>query len=95
MSLWDQLGCIQELADVIARPLFVIFKSLWPLWEASQDREKSSITPILKMDEKKDIRELQADLQPSPGKMMEQIIIETVSKHIKDKKGWWEQLTWV
>lgn len=32
-------------------------------------------------------RELQAGLQPSPGMVMEQIIIETVSKHIKFKKG--------
>lgn len=36
-SLRDQLGCIQELADVIARLLFVIFKRSWHLRKASQD----------------------------------------------------------
>lgn len=53
-SLWDQLGCIQELADVIVGPLFVIFKRSWYLGEWTHSAlEKGSITPMLEVDEKK------------------------------------------
>ena len=85
-SLWDQLGCIQELADVIMRLLFVVFKRSWHMGEASQAWKRPCHTHP-RGGWEKGYRELQAGLQPSSVKMMEQIITETVSKTMKDEKG--------
>ncbi|GAB0180733.1 mitochondrial enolase superfamily member 1 [Grus japonensis] len=78
---------LRELADVIARPLLIIFERLWQLGEVPEDCKRANVTPIFKKGKEKDPGNYRPVNIPSfPGKVMEQIILENISKHMKDKK---------
>ena len=55
----------------------------------SSGLEKGNVTPILKKSKKEDAGNCSlVSLAPASGKVMEQmIVLETISKHMKDKKG--------
>ncbi|KAK4810776.1 hypothetical protein QYF61_008748 [Mycteria americana] len=77
---WDA-SVLKELANVIGRPLSIIFERLWQLGEVPDGWNRANITPIFKKDKKED-----------PGnyrKIMEQILLEAISKEMKDKKVIW------
>lgn len=40
---------LKELADVIAKPLYIIFKSLWRRPEVPEEWRKTNVTPIFKV----------------------------------------------
>lgn len=69
------------LANVIVRPLSITVETLW-WWGAPEDWRGEGITPIFKKDSE-DYRPI--SLFSVPRKMMEQILLQTISKHMKDK----------
>ena len=78
---------LRELANVIVRLLLIIFKRPRQLGESSEKQKKANVNPIFKKDKQEDPENYRPfSLTLIPGKMMEQIILETNSKHIKDKK---------
>ncbi|KAK4826876.1 hypothetical protein QYF61_011995 [Mycteria americana] len=89
------LGCmrLRELADVIARLLSVNFERsevTWEgkaIWGVSQGPEKENVTSVFKKVKNKVLENCRlVTLTSIPSKVMEQVILETISKHMKDKK---------
>ncbi|KAK4816259.1 hypothetical protein QYF61_013893 [Mycteria americana] len=72
------MGCThKDLADVTARPLSKIF----------DHSRKADVTPIFKKGKKEDPGNYRpVSLTSIPGKVMEQLNLETISRHIKHKK---------
>ncbi|GAB0184021.1 mitochondrial enolase superfamily member 1 [Grus japonensis] len=84
---WKQPPMRRELANVIARPLSIIFDQSCRLGEVPQDWRKENVTPIFKKDKKEEPGNYRlVSLTLIPGKVMEQLIMETISRHMKDKK---------
>lgn len=75
---------LRKLVDIIVRPLFIIYE--W-LWQSGEDWRNRSVTPIFKKGRKEDLgNDRLVSLALIPGNM-EQLILETISRHVKDKKG--------
>lgn len=47
---------LRELANVIAKPLSIIFAQLCQLGEVSRDQRKANVTPVFSKGKKKDMR---------------------------------------
>lgn len=69
------------------RPLLINFKSLWCLVKSSCELgKKAYVIPVFKKIEKYDSRKLQAGQPPStPWKIIVEILLETIMKHVKYK----------
>lgn len=50
---------LSELADVVTKPLLMVFEKLWQLGEVPGDQKKGNITPIYKKAKKDDPRNYQ------------------------------------
>ncbi|KGL77946.1 hypothetical protein N309_03408, partial [Tinamus guttatus] len=77
---------LRELADVIARPLSIICERSWRTREAPEDWKKANVTPVFKKGKKEDPGNYRpVSLTSVPGKVMEQLILAVVSRHMEDK----------
>ncbi|GAB0209109.1 mitochondrial enolase superfamily member 1 [Grus japonensis] len=78
---------LRELADVIARPPSIIFESSWRTGEVPEDWRKANVTPVFKKGKKEDQGNYRpVSLTSIPGKVMEQLILDVISKHVEEKK---------
>ncbi|KFV74797.1 RNA-directed DNA polymerase from mobile element jockey, partial [Struthio camelus australis] len=78
---------LRELADVIARPLSIIFERSWRSGEVPEDWKKANVTPVFKKGKKEEPGNYRpVSLTSIPGKVMEQLILEVITKHLEDKK---------
>lgn len=73
---------LREMVGVIVRPVFIIFDQSWRLAEMHEGWRKANI-PIFKKDKKK----VQGNYRPVSfnlvlGKVLEQLILGTISKHL-------------
>lgn len=75
-------GCTDE----IARPPSKIFVQSWQLGEVSKDRNKWNVAPIFKKGKKEDLRNYRPVRLTPPGKVMEQLILRTISRNMKENK---------
>ncbi|GAB0207239.1 mitochondrial enolase superfamily member 1 [Grus japonensis] len=77
---------LRELADVIARPLSIIFERSWRTGEVPEDWRKANVTPIFKKGRKEGPGNYRpVSLTSIPGKVMEQLILGVISKHVEEK----------
>jgi len=78
---------LRDLASVIAEPLFIIFERSWSTGEVPEDWTKDNVTPVFKKDKKEDSGNYRlVSLTSIPGKVMEQLILDVISKPIEVKK---------
>ncbi|KFV88526.1 RNA-directed DNA polymerase from mobile element jockey, partial [Struthio camelus australis] len=78
---------LRELADVIARPLSIIFERSWQLGEVPEDWKKANVTPVFKKGKKEEPGNYRpVSLTSIPGKVMEQLLLKVITKHLEDKK---------
>ncbi|KFW69433.1 hypothetical protein AS28_06279, partial [Pygoscelis adeliae] len=76
---------LRELADVVAKPLSMIFEKSWQLGEVSCDWRKGNIATIFKMGRNEDPGNDQpVSLISVSGKIMEKILLEVKLKHMED-----------
>ncbi|GAB0206646.1 mitochondrial enolase superfamily member 1 [Grus japonensis] len=77
---------LRELADVIARLVSIIFKRSWRTGEVPKDWRKANVTPVFKNGEKEDPGTYrQVSLISIPEKVMEQLILGVINKHVEEK----------
>ncbi|KFV77240.1 RNA-directed DNA polymerase from mobile element jockey, partial [Struthio camelus australis] len=81
------LRVLKELADVIARPLSIILERSWRSGEVPEDWKKASVTPVFQKGKKEEPGNYRpVSLTSIPGKVMEQLLLEVLTKHLEDKK---------
>lgn len=72
----------RKLADVAAKVLSITFEKSWRTGEAPDEWTKANVTLILQKEENLGNYWL---VSSTPGKVMEQIILEVMTKHVKEK----------
>ncbi|KGL79505.1 RNA-directed DNA polymerase from mobile element jockey, partial [Tinamus guttatus] len=78
---------LREMADVTAKPLSIIFERSWRTGEVPEDWKKANVTPVFKKGKKEEPGNYRlVSLTSVPGKVMEQLILAIVSRHMEDKK---------
>ncbi|CAM5095684.1 unnamed protein product, partial [Natator depressus] len=78
---------LKELAAVIAEPLAIIFENSWRMGEVPDDWKKANVVPIFKKGKKEDPGNYRpVSLTSVPGKIMEQVLKESILKHLHESK---------
>ena len=77
---------LRELAEVIAKPFSIIFERSWRTGEVPEDWRIANVTPVFRKGKKEDPGNYRPVLLTSvPGKVMEQLVLDTFYKHLEEK----------
>ncbi|KFQ24664.1 hypothetical protein N332_04263, partial [Mesitornis unicolor] len=79
---------LRELAEVLAKSLFIIYQQSWLTGEVPVDWRLANVTPIYKKGQKEDLGNYRpVSLTSVPGKVMEQIILSAITRHMQDNQA--------
>ncbi|KAK4807071.1 hypothetical protein QYF61_018412 [Mycteria americana] len=79
---------LKELADVLTKPLSIIYQQSWLTGEVPADWRLANVTPIFKKGRKEDLGNYRpVSLTLVPGKLMEQIILSAITWHVENNQG--------
>ncbi|KFQ30973.1 hypothetical protein N332_01809, partial [Mesitornis unicolor] len=79
---------LRELAEVLAKPLSIIYQQSWPTGEVPVDWRLANVMPIYKKGWKEDPGNYRpVSLTSVPGKVMEQIILSAITRHMWDNQA--------
>ncbi|KAK4832087.1 hypothetical protein QYF61_020702 [Mycteria americana] len=79
---------LKELAEVLTKPLCVIYQQSWLTGEVPADWRLANVTPIFKKGWKEDLGNYRpVSLTLVPGKLMEQIILSAITRHVENNQG--------
>ncbi|KFP24942.1 RNA-directed DNA polymerase from mobile element jockey, partial [Colius striatus] len=77
---------LRELTDVVAKPFSIFFEYSWRTGEVPEDWRKASVTPVFKKGRRDDLGNYRpVSLTSIPAKVMEQLVFNIVTKHMKEK----------
>ncbi|CAM5115928.1 unnamed protein product [Natator depressus] len=78
---------LKELADVIAEPLAIIFENSWRSGEVPDHWKKANVVPVFKKGREEDPGNYRpVSLTSVPGKIMEQVLKESILKNLEERK---------
>ncbi|KAK4820005.1 hypothetical protein QYF61_017384 [Mycteria americana] len=75
---------LKELAEMLTKPLSIIYQQSWLTGEVTVDWRLANVTPIYK---KGPGNYRPVTLTSVPGKLMEQIILSAITRHVEDNQG--------
>ena len=82
------LRILRELAELIAKIFSTIYQCSWSTGEVSEDWRLATVTPIYRKGRKEDPENYRPiSLTSVPGKVMEQIIMREITRHVWDNCG--------
>ncbi|GAB0207891.1 mitochondrial enolase superfamily member 1 [Grus japonensis] len=82
------LRVLRELAEELAKPLSIIYQQSWLTGEVPDDWRLANVTSIYRKGPKEDSGNYRpVSLTLVPGKVMEQVIVSTLTKHVQDNQG--------
>ncbi|KAK4817671.1 hypothetical protein QYF61_023950 [Mycteria americana] len=77
-----------DLADVLTKPLSIIYQQSWLTGEVPADWRLANVTPIFKKGRKEDPGNYRpVSLTSVPGKLMDQIILSAITRHVENNQG--------
>ena len=79
---------LRELAEVIAKPLSIFYQRSLLMGEVPEDWRLANVTPIYKKGCRKDLGNYRpVSLTSVLGKIMEQIVLREITRHVRDNRG--------
>ncbi|KAK4826229.1 hypothetical protein QYF61_006270 [Mycteria americana] len=79
---------LKELADVLTKPLSIIYQPFWLTGEVPVDWRLANVTPIFKKGQKEDPGNYRpVSLTSVPGKLMGQIFLSAITRHVENNQG--------
>ncbi|KAK4810498.1 LOW QUALITY PROTEIN: hypothetical protein QYF61_004278 [Mycteria americana] len=79
---------LRELAEELAKPLSIIYQQSWLTGEVPDDWRLANVTPIYKKGQKEDPGNYRpVSLTSVTGKIMEQIILSALNRHVQANQG--------
>ncbi|KFQ34065.1 hypothetical protein N332_01536, partial [Mesitornis unicolor] len=76
---------LRELAEVLTKPLSIIYQQSWLTGEVPVDWRLANVMPIYKKDQKEDPGNYRpVSLTSVSGKVIKQIILSAITRHMQD-----------
>ncbi|KAK4816911.1 LOW QUALITY PROTEIN: hypothetical protein QYF61_024921 [Mycteria americana] len=83
-----EMVILKALAEVLTKPLSTIYQQSWLTGEVPVDWRLANVTPIFEKGRKEDPGNYRpVSLTSVPGKLMEQIILSAITRHVENNQG--------